>query len=235
PEQREDQEGVLVTVDEEVLRLFVRKVYVLAIIFLAITCSAWITVSVLEYDIREAIVVPYIVWLITALTLMFIMNCIPQTRFCFPCNWIMTILIVGCVAVAGTYLYCSIQYLLLLILMGIAAIIVVVFYAIGAFCPQKMLPNVLCTMITALVLIIVLFVLVIVLIFIRSPILLLCFALLLFCLLGLLIIFNAQYIHARYEILPIFDMLHCSLNIFFHYVIMLYVLCHFYIYYEQQQ
>ncbi|KAH8418858.1 hypothetical protein KR222_005433, partial [Zaprionus bogoriensis] len=198
---------------------FVRKVYIFATIFILIECVTWITVSVLDFNMMDAILIPFLVWIIGAFSLLIIMNCLPQTRFCFPCNWIMAVVIMTCLIMAGAYIFYNVDFLLVLAGLGATAAIIILVYAVGAFAPQVMLPGILCTGLLSCVLSIVLFSMAICLMFIKNVILLLCFGIALFCLTALMMLFNAQYIHARYEILPIFDMVHCFLEIFIHFTL----------------
>lgn len=236
PEQRpepEQQAPVVVIVDEETLRLFVRNVYLYGAIFILATSIIWLVVSGTKFAFYPAIPVPAFVWIILAIALLMITNCIPQARQCFPINWVMTILIVILITLAGSCVMDLYPVLIVLAGLTLSFAIVGVFYALGALCPQQLLPGILCTACMSCVFVLTLFTLFILNIVLDNPVICLVFGIILFCFIILMLPFHAQYIHGRFEIVPLLDMLHCSLSIFIHFTMMFYALGLFYIYHKK--
>ncbi|KAL7731704.1 hypothetical protein ACLKA6_015071 [Drosophila palustris] len=222
--QRQRQEPIIVIIDDATLKKFVRCVYIIALIFILVTSITWLAFSWTEFNFYGAVPVPYYVWILVAFLLLMILNCVPKTRYIFPLNWGITIVIVILYIFAGACLFCQNDVLILLgILFGVLAI-VAVFYAFGAKCPQKLLPGVLCTAVLSCLLIVLLLVFIIVMIFLKNAIIGLVSAITLLCLIILMMLFHAQYIHGRLQIVPLFDMLHCSLFIYLHFALLVYAI-----------
>jgi len=232
PEQRPEPEPerIVVIIDDATLKLFVRRVYLYAVIFILVTSVTLLLVAWTNFLFEEAVPVPYFVWILLSFLLLMIMNCVPQTRYIFPINWIMTISIVILLIFAGACFVKLFAALVLFATLVVSIAIVGMSYACGAMCPQKLLPGVLCTACLSCILIINMFVFLILIIFLRSPIIGLVFASTLFCLLLVMMPFHAQYIHGRLEIVPLLDVLHCALSIHIYFVLTFYAINYFYFY-----
>ncbi|XP_034473519.1 uncharacterized protein LOC117780933 [Drosophila innubila] len=232
PEQRPEpeQERIVVIIDDATLKLFVRRVYLYAVIFILVTSMTWLLVAWTNFAFDKAVPVPYFVWILLSFLLLMIMNCVPQTRYIFPINWVMTISIVILLILAGACLVQIFPVLILFASLVVSVAIVGILYACGAMCPQKLLPGVLCTACLSCILIINMFVFLILIIFLRNPIIGLVFAISLFCLLTVMMPFHAQYIHGRLEIVPLLDVLHCALSIHIYFVLTLFAINYLYFY-----
>ncbi|KAM8714682.1 hypothetical protein ACLKA7_001093 [Drosophila subpalustris] len=232
PEPRPEQEPIIVVIDDATLKAFVRCVYIVALIFILVTSITWLAISWTEFDFYGAVPVPYFAWILLAFLLLMIMNCVPQARHIFPINWGITIIIVILFIFAGACLVGLMPVLIVLAALVGSIATVAIFYACGALCPQKLLPGVLCTACLSCILVITLFILIVLIIFIRNAIIGLVFAISLFCLVVLMMPFHAQYIHGRLEIVPMFEMLHSSLTIYIHFVLIFVAIDYLYHYHE---
>ncbi|KAH8273775.1 hypothetical protein KR044_000217, partial [Drosophila immigrans] len=220
PEERPDPGQILVVViDETTLQLFIRKVYFIAVIFVLATSVTWLGISGTECHVYAAIPVPFLVWLLPVLVIMLLMDCIPKIRYTFPWNWMLTIIIVILVTIAGAYVMGSVKVLVLLLGLAIAAGIVAVFYVYGAMCPLSLLLGFVATSVLSCLLTITALVIAIVLLFVDNLILFLVFGILLLCMTVVVMPLHAQFIHGRLQIVPLLDSLHCARGIYFHFIV----------------
>ncbi|XP_062142763.1 uncharacterized protein LOC133850642 [Drosophila sulfurigaster albostrigata] len=228
PEQRPESDQVVVyVIDELTLQMFIRKVYLIAIIFILSTSVTWLSIAASGFEFYPTIPVPFFVWLLPILPLILILDCVPKIRYTFPWNWAITILIVILITFAGACFMDQIEFLMVLLGVAISIVIVAAFYVCGALCPQSFVPGMLCTAVMSCLFLITLFSIGIVLIFVKSPVLYLVFGILLLCMTVVIMPFHAQYIHGRLQVVPLFDVLHCSMTIYFHFIVTFSALCIF--------
>ncbi|KAH8377902.1 hypothetical protein KR093_007760, partial [Drosophila rubida] len=219
PDQRlpEEEQITIVVVDEDTLRLFIRKVYLVAMIFILATSVTWLAISGAEFPFYPTIPVRYFFWLVPILPLLILFSCFPQIRYIFPWNWLITVLIVILFTFAGACIMDQFHVLNVFIGLGCIIMVLAIFYACGAFCPVAALPGLIAMSCMTCLLFIALIVLMIVLIFIRHPALGLSLGILFMVLTVTMILFHSQYIHGRLQIVPLFDGLYCSLLIYIHF------------------
>ncbi|KAL7739213.1 hypothetical protein ACLKA6_015072 [Drosophila palustris] len=207
PEPRPEQEPIIVVIDDATLKAFVRCVYIIAAIFILVTSITWLAFSWTEFRFlcgsSRAVL------------------CVDPAGIPFADDHELRACLVGLMPVL----------IVLAALVGSIAT-VAIFYACGALCPQKLLPGVLCTACLSCILVITLFILIVLIIFIRNAVIGLVFAISLFCLVVLMMPFHAQYIHGRLEIVPMFEMLHSSLTIYIHFVLIFVAIDYLYHYHE---
>ncbi|XP_068149886.1 uncharacterized protein [Drosophila tropicalis] len=228
PQDVEQQEEVIILITPETMRLFIRNVYFVAIVFVMLSAITWIVASGTQFSVTQAWTVPAYVWIICAFVCMSILCCCPMTRFIFPINWIITVLLVIFITIYGMYLQESVPFSALLVSLAIAFVLMILLHVCGAFCPQILLPNLICTGCTVLLGFVVLFVLGIIYLVNKRLDILLGFCVLLFIMVIVLVPFHAQLIHGRFEFVPIHDALGCAENFYVHFVLLLYCLCYFY-------
>lgn len=235
PEQRPEpeHEPAVVVIDEAKLRIFVLSVYISGAIFILATSITWLVISGTKFAFYPAVPVPYFVWIILAFLLLMTVNCIPQIRYWFPFNWMMTVIIVMLIAFAGACLMDLFPVLIVLTGLALSFAIVGMFYAMGALCPQKVLPGILCTACMSSIFVITLLVLCILICFLRNRFIGLALGIVLFCFVIIMMPFHARYIHGRLDIVPLFDMLHCVLSMYIHFTTVFYTLGYFYFYHKE--
>ncbi|EDW37357.1 GL25572 [Drosophila persimilis] len=233
--ERPQEENVVIIIDPAIMTVFRRHVYFFAAVFCVLSMIPWIIVSATEYDVGEKCPVHPIVWILIAFTCQTILSCCPQTRYSFPCNWILVLSVVIFLTLFGCYFIYSVIIEALLLSVLIAAVLLVILHLCGAHCPSSVLPNAVCTGCIYLLCFLTLIILAILMLVLGDRIYGLIFATVLFFLVVLMIPFSSQYINGRLQYSPLPDTLGCSLGIFIYFIIM--VLClasfrYYYLYYK---
>ncbi|EDV99469.1 GH13867 [Drosophila grimshawi] len=232
--QREQNDNVVViTVDDDEMKLFIRKVYLYAISFILTTSCIWLIISITEYNFNRDVPVPFFVWLMLAFSFMVILQCCPNTRYIFPINWTLAIGIIVFITLAGACIMHVYSPLTVAIVLTAAGLVVILLHLFGALCPRKALPSSLITGCLMLVLLVALIVFMVLMLFIESPVYALVFFILLFCVICLSIPYHAQFINGRLQIVPLLDMLWCALTIYIDFFMLFYCIAFFYIFYFQ--
>ncbi|XP_022233397.2 uncharacterized protein LOC111081599 isoform X2 [Drosophila obscura] len=137
-----------------------------------------------------------------------------------------------CMTLFGCHFLFLLNVETFLVAVLIASVLLVVLHLCGAYCPQVVLPNSLCTACVLLLCILTLIVHGILLLVLNDPIYGLVFCIVLFVLVLLMIPFNSQYINGRLKFPPIGEALVCSLSIYIHFIIMVISMCAFSYYYD---
>lgn len=209
--QTTNQEYTVILVEEKELRLFIKKVYLFACLLILIACVTWGVTILVQFDLRKTLNVSIVIWLGIALFLaLFLLVFItknPWNTLLSLCCAIFIIIVGVCVAV-----HVPLQQYIIGVLLALVTLIVLCFGS--AFCPEKYLPSFEFIFFLFIILAIVLIALVIVLLFSNSLILMLAILLIYFCISVVSIIFHTQYIHGRFDTVPIDNLIYYSLSIF---------------------
>ncbi|XP_032293700.1 protein lifeguard 1-like [Drosophila virilis] len=230
PLGEQDQNRIVVVIPEEVFHTFVRKVYLISTVFVLITCAAWLTISILDFDFIEETKVPIYVWFILTFVTFIIFHWCPRVRYIFPLNWILVVCIVAFLTLGGCCFMRLYNPLILVCGMVITLTVIVILHVCGAMCPLVILPGGLLTGCLMILIMIVLLVFAFLMFFLRDPVYGFVFFVLLFCLLVLVIPFHAQYIHGRLQIVPLFDLPSCAVSVFIDFVTVFICISYFYYY-----
>ncbi|XP_030561553.1 uncharacterized protein LOC115763220 [Drosophila novamexicana] len=166
----QDQNRIVVVIPEELFVAFVRKVYLIATVFILITCAVWLTISILEVDFIEATKVPSFVWFILTFVTFIIFHWCPRVRYIFPVNWILVVCIVAFLTLGGCCYMSLYDPLILLCGMVIALAVIVILHVCGAMCPLTVLPGGLLTGCLMIIIMIVLLVFAFLMFFLRDPV-----------------------------------------------------------------
>lgn len=218
-ERSNDRERVVVVVDSETLTSFVKLVYIYAISLIVFACVAWSVISYTEVNCSEIITLPTYVWLLGASILLLVMMVMPQMRYYYPINMITMLLCYICTIMAGFYLVEEIDFSTLMYGYFISALIITFLYCCGAFCPANYLPGIPLICLSISILTIILTALFTCLLFVESLVLHTTFTVLIIVLNMFGALFQAQYIHGRFDIVPLFDTVLSCLIIYLEFAI----------------
>ncbi|XP_034668763.1 uncharacterized protein LOC117901906 [Drosophila subobscura] len=223
---------IVVIIDKSVLKVFRRNVYCLAVAFCLVTVTPWTIIEAVDYKFTSLWNIPFYIWLFMAFFCQAMLACFPQTRYTPPCNWILVLLVVLLLTMFGSYFLYLISIETFLVALLTASVVLAVLHVCGAYCPQVVLPNTVCTGCVLLVCLITLLVDGLLLLMMVDPIYRLVFCIVIFTLVLMMIPFNSQYINGRLKFTPIADTLVCALAIYTHFIIMLLCLCAFKYYFD---
>lgn len=229
PENPENRDRIVVVVEPGAVHQFVKRVYLIAIIWILIACLAWAAIILTEFNFEKASRIPRFVWLMLAFFFIMTMVCIPELNYVLqPCSVVMTLCIVFFIIMAGFYLALGITILQFLQGVLITMLLLIALHTYGAMAPQQCVPSVIILVLLLIILTIILSVQLIILPFVKSSTLYYAFLLLFFFFLLLSTVFNSQYIHGRFDIVPLNDALHCAMSIFIQFSFLMFLLEHTY-------
>lgn len=229
PENPENRDRIVVVVEPAAVQEFVKRVYLTALIMILIACLAWVLIIVTEFDFGKATRIPRFVWLMLAFFFLMTMICIPELNYILqPCSVTMTLCIVFFTIMAGFYLVLGFTILQFLQGVLITTLMLIALHAYGARAPQQCVPSVIVFVLLFIILTIILSIQLIMLPFVKSPTLYYAFLLLFFFFLVLSNVFSSQYIHGRFDIVPLNETLHCAMSIFIQFSFFMFLLEHTY-------
>lgn len=229
PENPENRDRIVVVVEPGAVQQFVKRVYLIAIIWICIACHAWAAIILTEFNFEKATKIPRFVWLMLAFFFIMTMVCLPELNYVLPpCGVIMTLFIVFFIILAGSYLVLGLTIKQFIVGILVTMLTLAALYSYGAMAPQQCIPSVNFLVLLFIILTIVLSAQLIIMPFVKSPTLYLAFLLLFFLFILLSTIFNSQYIHGRFDIVPLNDALHCALSIFIQFSFLMFLIEHAY-------
>lgn len=229
PENPENRDRILVVVEPGAVLQFVKRVYLIAIVWICIACHVWGAIILTDFDFEKTTRIPRFVWLMLAFFFIMTMVCLPELSYVLPpCGVIMTLCVVFFVIMAGFYLVLGLTIKQFIVGVLVTMLALAVLYTYGAMAPQQCVPSVKFLVILFIILTIILSAQLIIMPFVKSNTLYLAFLLLFFFFILLSTIFNAQYIHGRFDIVPLNDVLHCALSVFIQFSFLMFLIEHAY-------
>lgn len=199
----ENLELDVIVVNPDELNLFIKLVYLHAIILIVIGSLTWSAVILTDFDFDEFVPVPIYVWVLIMFILLMMFIHIPLLRYIYPINLIITQCCFVFSVLAGIYFVEYIDFIGLIFGIAISTLLLLPLYVHGAFCSQAYLPKVSKTyFVTFLTILGITF---IVLLFIENFILDVTYLILCITLNTAGALFQAQYIHGHFDIVPLFD------------------------------
>lgn len=221
------------------LTLFIRKNYYWGLGFMLTSVGVWLLLMACKWYPHRYMPFPTYVLVLIVFLVMVTLNCIPQTAYCSPCKWLMAAIVVICTTVAGCGLTEKVGTGNACLVMGLVALVILILNFSGSKCPQEFLPGgVLSTMLMILLLAVLACVGVAQLIT-GSEELLHAFVSILFIMVVIAILIQAQFNHGRLddvvEVYPKHHQLICILTLYLHTMMFLFCVYYFIVVEEQRK
>lgn len=217
----------VVVVNPDELSSFIRFVYLHAIVLIVIACLTWSAVILTSFDIDEFAPLPLYAWALIMFTLLMMFIYIPQLRYFYSINVIITRCCFFFSIMAGIYLVEYIDFAGLIIGILLSGLLPLGLYSYVALCSQVYLLKIPRTcIVTCLTILGITF---IVLLFIENFILDVTYLVLCFVLNIVGALFQAQYLHGHFDIVPPFDTDAAFLVIYFQFATFLFSLEYIYL------
>ncbi|XP_017024018.1 uncharacterized protein [Drosophila kikkawai] len=211
------------------LTQFIRNNYIFGLSFMCLTLVMWLIFTLSKWHPHKELPFPIYLLVITVFLVMMTLNCIPKIASCSPCKWIMAVIVVLCTTIAGCVLIDQVGTLnAVLTIVGVAIAILVLNFS-GSKCPQDFLPGGVCSTILMMILLLVLICVGIAQLFSESRELLHVFVCILFIMVVIAILIQAQFNHGRLTVVEVSPPEHqmiCALTLYLH--TMIFLFCVFY-------
>ncbi|KAH8260855.1 hypothetical protein KR038_009942, partial [Drosophila bunnanda] len=216
--------------DVDELTQFVRNNYIFGLVFILLTLVMWLIFAASKWHPHRTLPFSIYYLVITIFLVMVTLNCIPKMASCSPCKWILAVVIVLCTTIAGCVIIDRVGPLsAFLVILGVTIVIIVLNFS-GSKCPQDFLPGGVCsTMLMILLLLLLISVGIAQLVF-NSPELLTTFVSILFIMVVIAILIQAQFNHGRLTVVEVSPPEHqiiCALTLYLHTMMFLFCICYF--------
>lgn len=223
----ENLELDVVVVNPDELNLFIQLVYLHAILLIVIACITWSAVVLTDFDFDMIAPVPIFVWVLIMFILLMMFMYIPQVRYIYSINLIITQCCFFFSVLAGIYLVDYIDFVGLIFGIAISTSLLLILYGHGAFHSKAYFLRLSRTYFV--IFLTILGITFIVLLFIENFYLDVTYLILCISLNTVGALFQAQYLHGRFDIVPLFDTNAAFLAIYLQFATFLFSLEYLYV------
>ncbi|KAH8281695.1 hypothetical protein KR054_002409, partial [Drosophila jambulina] len=216
--------------DVDELTKFIRNNYIIGVVFIILSLLLWIIFKASKWHPHDMLPFPTYILVIVVFLVMVILNCFPKMASCSPCKWMLAIVVVLCTTIAGCVVLDEEEgYIMFLVIAGVTIVIIVLNFS-GSKCPQEFLPGGVCSTILMMILVLVLVSVGIAQLVLESLDLLHAFVIILFIMVNIAILIQAQFNHGRLTVVEVSPPEHqmiCALTLYLHSMLFLYCICYF--------
>ncbi|XP_020806883.1 uncharacterized protein LOC110183037 [Drosophila serrata] len=216
--------------DVDELTQFIRNNYIIGLAFILFTLILWLIFAASKWHPHKGLPFPIYFLVITVFLVMVTLNCIPKMATCSPCKWILAVIIVLCTTIAGCVIIDEVGALNAFIVIVCVTVVIIVLNFSGSKCPQDFLPGGVCSTMLMILLLLLLICVGIAQLTLKSRELLHTFVSILFIMVVIAILIQAQFNHGRLTVVEVSPPEHqiiCALTIYLHTMMFLFCICYF--------